>query len=141
VRTTLIVCVLALGAVLAWPARQPVSAQASLDYDYFKARVQPIFLTKRPGHARCISCHASGTPLRLQPLTPGSTTWSEEDSRKNFQTIQRVAFAGNARSRLLVHPLEETAGGDFYHSGGKHWTSQADPEWQTLRNWVMGQTK
>ena len=41
------------------------SAQASLDYEYFKAKVQPIFMTKRPGHARCIACHISGTPLRL----------------------------------------------------------------------------
>jgi hypothetical protein len=140
----LIACVVALGAVFAWPARQPMSAQtaqSALDYEYFKAKVEPIFLNKRPGHARCISCHGSGTPLRLQPLDPGASTWTDEESRKNFQTIQRVAFAGNAKSRLLLHPLEESAGGDFFHSGGKHWTSQNDPEWQVLKNWVMGQTK
>jgi hypothetical protein len=121
VRTTLIACVVALGVVFAWPADQRIAAQASLDYEYFKAKVQPIFLTKRPGHARCISCHGSGTPLRLQALPQGATTWNDEDSRKNFQTIQRVA-AGGTRSRLLLHPLDEKAGGDFYHSGGKHWT-------------------
>jgi hypothetical protein len=134
-------CAAAVGLVVLWPAQPQISAQASLDYEYFKAKVQPIFLNKRPGHARCISCHGSGTPLRLQALDPGATTWTDEESRKNFQTIQRVAFAGNARSRLLVHPLEESAGGDFYHSGGKHWTSQNDPEWLVLKNWVMGQTK
>jgi hypothetical protein len=133
-------CAAAVGLVVLWPAQPQISAQA-LDYEYFKAKVQPIFLNKRPGHARCISCHGSGTPLRLQALDPGAATWTEEESRKNFQIIQRVAFAGNARSRLLLHPLEEKAGGDFFHSGGKHWTSQDDPEWQTLRNWVMGQTK
>jgi hypothetical protein len=42
---------------------------------------------------------------------------------------------------LLVHPLAEKAGGDFYHSGGKHWNSQNDPEWRTLRAWVLGETK
>jgi hypothetical protein len=47
---------------------------------------------------------------------------------------------GNAASRLLTHTLDEKAGGDFYHSGGKHWSSQDEPEWQTLRAWVMGQT-
>jgi len=141
VRTTIIAGVLALVAVLAWPAQQTIAAQAALDYDYFKAKVQPIFLTKRPGHARCISCHGSGTPLRLQPLAAGTTAWTEDDSRKNFQAIQRVAFAGNVKSRLLLHALDESAGGDFYHSGGKHWTSQNDPEWQVLRNWVLGQTK
>jgi len=138
VRTTLIACATALGIVFAWPARQPVAAQASLDYEYFKAKVQPIFLAKRPGHARCISCHGSGTPLRLQALASGSATWTEEDSRKNFQAIQRVA-AGGTRSRLLLHPLEEKAGGDFYHSGGKHWSSQSDPEWLVLKTFVAGQ--
>jgi hypothetical protein len=134
-------CAVVVGLVLARPAQQQIAAQASLDYEYFKTKVQPIFLTKRPGHARCISCHGSGTPLRLQPLAAGTAAWTEDDSRKNFQAIQRVAFAGNVKSRLLLHALDESAGGDFYHSGGKHWTSQNDPEWQVLRNWVTGQTK
>ena len=56
-------------------AQQPASsstAKASLDYGFFKTKVQPIFSNKRPGHARCIACHGQGTPLRLQPLAPGS---------------------------------------------------------------------
>jgi hypothetical protein len=118
---------------------QTEAAKPTLDYEFFKARVQPIFLAKRPGHARCIACHGSGTPLRLQPPAKGSSTFSEEDSRKNFETIRRVVVPGSVRSRLLVHPLEEKAGGDFYHNGGKHWTSQDDPEWQTLKAFVMGQ--
>ena len=111
----------------------------SLDYETYKAKIQPIFVAKRPGHARCVACHTSGTPLRLQPLAKGSTTWSEDETRKNFEAVrQRAALPGNAKSPLLIHPLEETAGGDFYHSGGKHWTSQNDPEWQALRAWIMG---
>ena len=132
----------ALSALAA--AQQPApsaSTSASLDYDFFKARIQPIFLAKRPGHARCIACHGSGTPLRLQPLPPGAATWNEEDSRKNFDAVRRVATPGNMKSKLLVHPLAEDAGGDFYHNGGKHWNSQNDPEWQALKNWIMGQTK
>ena len=39
---------------------------------------------------------------------------------------------------LLIHPLDEQAGGDFFHSGGKHWDSQSDPEWQTLKAFVLG---
>jgi len=110
-----------------------------LDYEFFKTKVQPIFLAKRPGHARCIACHGSGTPLRLQPLSPGSASWNEEESRKNFEAMQRVASPGNLKSRLLVHPLDEQAGGDFYHNGGKHWRSQNDAEWQTLKAWILGQ--
>jgi hypothetical protein len=123
-------------------AQQPLSAPPAtpaLDFEFFKTRVQPIFLAKRPGHARCVACHGQGTTLRLQPLAAGSASWTEEDSRKNFEAVQRVARDG-MKSRLLVHPLDEKAGGDFYHSGGKHWTSQTDPEWQTLRAWVLGQT-
>jgi hypothetical protein len=121
------------------PAAAPASS-ASLDFDFFKTRVQPIFVAKRPGHARCIACHGSGTPLRLQPPSAGSTTWSEEESRKNFEAVRRVVVPGNVNSRLLMHPLDEKAGGDFYHSGGKHWSSQNEPEWQTLKAWVLGQT-
>jgi len=123
------------------PARSATTASAALDYEFFKNKVQPIFLAKRPGHARCIACHGSGTPLRLQPLSPGASSWNEAESRKNFEAIVRVATPGNLKSRLLLHPLEEKAGGDFYHNGGKHWQSQNDPEWQTLKAFIVGQTK
>jgi hypothetical protein len=118
----------------------PPASPQPLDFEFFKARVQPILLAKRPGHARCIACHGSGTPLRFQPLAKGSTTWTDDEARKSFQAIQRVVVPGNLKSRLLLHPLEEQAGGDFYHSGGKHFASQNDPEWQVLKAFVLGQT-
>ena len=134
--TTVVCWALWLVGSLVQPPSSPSTA-SSLDFDYFKTKVQPIFVAKRPGHARCISCHASGTPLRLQPLPKGSTTWSEEDSRKNFEAVTRMVVPGSStKSRLLIHPLAEQAGGDFYHSGGKHWDSQNDPEWQILKAWV-----
>ena len=134
-RMTLIAAALALIALPALAGQQP-----SLDYEYFKTKVQPIFVAKRPGHARCISCHGSGTPLRLQPLAPGATSWTDEESQKNFQVIRRVSIAG-MKSRLITHPLEEQAGGDFYHSGGKHFASQNDPEWKVLQAFVQGASK
>jgi hypothetical protein len=127
--------VLMLAGLLA--QEQPPAA--TLDYEFFKTRVQPIFLAKRPGHARCVSCHVAGTQLRLQPLSTGTSTWSDEESRKNFEAFRRVASDG-PKSRLLIHPLAEQAGGDFYHSGGKHWKTQGDQEWQTLKAWVLGET-
>jgi len=112
----------------------------ALDYEFFKARVQPIFVAERPGHSRCIACHGSGTPMRLQPLAAGQATWSDEQSRKNFDVVRRMVVPGSAKSRLLLHPLAEAGGGDFYHNGGKHWSSQNDPEFQTVKAWVMGAT-
>ena len=129
--------IMALLPIIALLAQQP----ASLDFEYFKTKIQPIFLAKRPTHARCVSCHTTGTPMRLQPLAPGAATWSDEESRKNFDVIRARVITGNPlKSKLLTHPLAEQAGGDVAHDGGKHWMSQDDPEWQTLAAWVKGQT-
>ena len=132
-----------LAAVAPARAQQPAASPSSptLDYDFFKARVQPMFTTKRAGNARCVSCHDSGTPMRLQKLAPGNATWSEEDSRKNFEIVKSRVVAGKPEiSKLLRHPLAESAGGDPHHDGGKHWTSKDDPEWQMLAAWVKGET-
>jgi hypothetical protein len=131
---------LIIAGLLMPQASRPAGAPG-LDYDVFKSKIEPIFLAKRPGHARCVACHASGTPFRLQPLAPGAATWNEEESRKNFDAVRRVAAPGNLKSPILMHPLAEEAGGDFFHNGGKHWQSQNDPEWQTLKAWILGQTK
>ena len=142
----LVVCLslpAAVSLLAKWQAEgsQPVASSpaASLDYEFFKNKVEPVFLAKRPGHARCVACHAvNNSTFHLEPLSPGSTTWNEEESRKNFEAIQKVVVPGNWESPLLLHPLAEQAGGDFFHSGGKHFNSQDDPEWQTLKAWVLG---
>ena len=121
-------------------AQEP-SAPATpvLDFEFFKTKVQPIFLAKREGHTRCVSCHSKGTPMRLQALSPGAATWTEEQSRRNFQVVLTKVVPYNLlQSRLLLQPLASEGGGTFYHSGGKHWNSFLDPEWQTLANWVCG---
>jgi hypothetical protein len=109
-----------------------------LDYTFFKERVQPIFLAKRAGHARCVACHSHGTPA-LQPLAQGATTWTEEQSRLNFAAWKAFVVPGSPqKSPLLLHPLAKEAGGDRFHAGGKHWNSQDDPEWRILAAWVSG---
>jgi len=138
---------LLLAALLTqFPASATLRAQASgppaataLDFEYFKTRVQPILLAKREGHTRCVVCHSKGTPMRLQELPAGATTWNDQQSKQNFQVISArvVPFQIN-NSKFLLHPLASEAGGTFYHSGGKHWNSFLNPEWQTLANWVCG---
>lgn len=109
-----------------------VSAQSpSLDYTYFRDRVQPVFLKKRPGHARCVSCHIHRVPA-LEKLSPGATNWNEEQSRKNFQNWR--LFTG----KMLAAPLATAAGGSKFHPGGKHFASKDDPEWKTLAAWARG---
>jgi hypothetical protein len=113
------------------------SAAPALDYEVFKSRVQPVFLNKRKGHARCYACHSQGTPFRLQALSPGEATWNEEESRKNFQATERVVVPGDPdASRLLLMPLAGDAGGERFHPGGKHWDSKDDPEWKAIADWI-----
>ena len=114
------------------------SPTPSLDFEYYRARVEPIFLKKRPGHARCVVCHAgSNNAFRLQPLPAGSLTWTEEQSRRNFEIVCRLVTPGDpTSSRLLLHPLSPKAGGDAFHSGGRQFTSQDDPDWRALADWV-----
>jgi hypothetical protein len=135
-------------AVLVWflsavMLQQPAaSSTSSLDFEYFKTRVQPIFLAKRQGHARCYSCHSQGTTMRLQPLASGSTTWNDEQSRKNFEAVSKMVNTGDPmKSQLLLHPLAQEVGGTLFHNGGKHWTTKDNAEWKTLAAWVGGQKK
>ena len=131
--------VLLVGAWLGLQTATPPATASALDYETFKTQIEPIFLAKRPGHARCYTCHSTGTPLRLQRLTPGNAAWTEAQSKMNFEAVQKEVLAGvPLKSRLLIHPLATDAGGDHFHNGGKHWTSQSNPEWQTLAAWVGG---
>ena len=131
--------ILALAALPALWSASPADGP-SLDCTFFKERVQPIFLKKRPGHARCVTCHSHGSPP-LQPLSPGANTWNEDESRANFAMWKQFVVPGNPlKSPLLLHPLAREAGGDHFHAGGRHWQSRNDPEWQTLAAWVNGQT-
>ena len=117
-----------------------VAQRRALDFETFRTRVQPILLDKRSGLARCYVCHSQGTPFRLQALSPGSATWNDEESQRNFEAIQRLVVPGDpVSSRLLMMPLATEAGGDPFHPGGKRWTSRDDPEWQILARWVNGQ--
>ena len=133
--------ILAVLAFSATPLLAQQSARPALDFDYFKAHVQPVFTTKRDGNARCVTCHSIRDVMHLQPLAEGSATWNEADARLNFNMASAFVVPGNPdASRLLRHPLAEDAGGDGHHDGGKHWTSKDDPEWQRLAAWVNGAT-
>ena len=114
----------------------------TLNYEFFKSRVEPIFLTKRPDHARCYVCHVeSNNAFHLEKLSPDAATWTEEQSRRNFETVEKLVNPGDPdTSRLLLHPLGPEGGGDVFHSGGRQFPSKRDPAWRTLAAWVNGAT-
>jgi len=130
--------------MLRWPLLLVVltglSGAQALDYQIYKTTVEPIFLKKRPTHARCVVCHAAAShPFRLEPLDPGATSWTDAQSRKNFETVSHLVKPGEPLSSiLLIQPLAHSAGGAEFHSGGRQFASQDDPDWQAMAAWVNG---
>ena len=125
-----------------WPlllvALTGLGGAQALDYQIYKTTVEPIFLKKRPTHARCVVCHAAAShPFRLEPLDQGATSWTDAQSRKNFETVSHLVKPGEPlASILLIQPLAHAAGGAEFHSGGRQFASQDDPDWQAMAAWV-----
>jgi hypothetical protein len=139
----LVVATTAASAFLLATAPFASSGAATLDYDYFKAKVQPIFLAKRPGHAPCVVCHAgANNQLKLQLLPEGQKAWDEEDTRKNIDTVSKIVQAADdpLQSKILIHPLAPEAGGDAFHSGGRQFANKNDPAWKAIAAWAQGAT-
>lgn len=120
------------------PSASSSSDSDALDYQIFKTKIEPIFLKQRPGHARCYGCHIlPNLDFHLEPLSPGSTEWSDVESKLNFQHVLEHVVPGDpTSSRLLLHPLAPEAGGDAFHSGGRQFSTQNDPDWLVLAEWV-----
>ena len=123
-------------ALFFWMAADP------LDFEFFVKRIEPIFLRSREGQARCYNCHSlesNKALFHLEPLGPDDK-WTRDQSRRNFESALKVIdLSQPLKSRLLLHPLAEDAGGDPFHTGGKFWKSKDDPEWRILAQWVSKQ--
>ena len=142
-------------AMLLWVFGPSVTAQTpsgpdaqapQLDYEFFKTRVEPIFLKKRSDdHARCYVCHQvmrhGGLPLSLDVLPTGASFWTDEQSRHNFEIVSKLVVPGNPSLSLLLRmPLAPEAGGlADTHQGGRQFASEDDPDWKNMKAWVMGQ--
>ena len=126
--------------VLAAGASAVADPKPALDFDFFKVKVEPIFLQKRSGHTRCYVCHAeSNNALRLEKLPPGQNAWTREQSHRNFEVVAKLVNPGDpATSRLLLHPLAPEGGGDTFHSGGRQFATKDDPAWKILAQWING---
>ena len=124
----------------------PDTQKPQLDYEFFKTRVEPIFLKVRSeDHARCYVCHQvmrhGGGPLSLDMLPSGASFWTEEQSRHNFEVVSKLVVPGDpSRSLFLRMPLAPEAGGlADTHQGGRQFASENDPDWQNMKAWVLGQ--
>jgi len=102
--------------------------------------VQRIFIDKREDRMECVHCHGGGARGFARAIPEGRDYWNLEESERNFEILRRYIEPGfPLMSRFLTHPLAPAAGGDHYHSGGRRWPAQSDPEWQMLAAWVRGE--
>jgi hypothetical protein len=133
-----------LGITAQAPQAVATTPGPTLDFEYFKAKVEPIFLQKREGHTRCYVCHAEDSraaisAFRLKKIDPNATFWTDEQSRANFELVSKLVIPGEPmKSRFVVHTLSKEVGGDFLHQGGRQFLSQDDPDWKILAAWVIG---
>lgn len=127
-------------------AQAPAGSKVSLDYEFFKTQVQPIFLKKRwPDHARCYVCHETshhnGREFFLARLANGAGTWTEEQSRANFKVVSTFVTPGNPLTSLFaIMPLAPEVGGIAdTHQGGRQFRTQDDPDWKIFAAWIRGE--
>ena len=140
-RSMMLAAVMVLGAIAPTGLVAQPKAKPTLDYDFYKARVEPLFLKKKAGHTRCVVCHSeSNNFFKLEPMSSGAKAWNEEQSRKNFEMASILVNPGDpATSRLLQQPLAPEGGGNVFHSGGRQFASKDDPNWKILADWVNGE--
>ena len=87
--------------------------------------------------ARPATIATLGLLFAVAPLAAGATNWTEEQSQQNFQAVSRLVKPGDPlSSALLKHPLSGEAGGDIFHSGGRQFVSQSDPDWKAIADWI-----
>jgi len=133
-------------AVLSWiqslPAdRYVAKADPPIDFEFFRACVQPVFANPREGHIKCSNCHADGM-IGFAPVPQNGSTWTDQEAQRAFSTITRLILPGNPeQSRFLLKPLHPDGGGSYTHNGPRRWQSRKDPEWQMLAGWVRGERK
>ena len=124
------------------PAGMMAEAAPVPDFEFFQSCIQRIFLDREDETDRmeCAACHGGGVRGFAQEIPEARDYWNEEESRANYGIVMEFVEPGfPLRSRFLTHPLDPHAGGDNYHSGGRRWHSQDDPEWQMLAAWARGE--
>jgi HEAT repeat protein len=119
-----------------------------LDYEFFKAKVQPLFnQTARMDGKSCAHCHSTHTILRLhRPNERGSLT--EEQIRDNyFSALKVVNLLEPEKSLLLQKPLSDAStegvlnAAKLPHGGGKRWDGIDSAGYKTILEWIHGAKK
>lgn len=114
----------------------PADAVVEVDFDFFRACVQPIFVNPIANAMPCAECHSGEFAIP----NPENSYWTQEQSQQAFEALLSWVDPGRPDySRFLHKPLHPNAGGDLMHNGGRRWYSKDDPERLALEAWVRGE--
>jgi hypothetical protein len=131
-----------------WRAELGAVENVAPDFEYFKARVQPLLVKPGADGRACVMCHATQAGFALK--LPGKAGFSEAQSRANFESVLRqVNREAPKKSKVLLKPTRpnDNAGDPALegatHGGGTRWgrsTEEASGsvEYETILDWIRG---
>jgi len=131
----------ALRTIAELSGKLPDLQPRTLDFDFFRERVQPLFFQPAQRDKRaCIECHFNHTLLQVRrPLTVA-------DARTNYLSALKVVNLNDPeRSLLLTKPLADAStegqvgATKVSHGGDRRWpTGEKSREYQTILAWING---
>jgi len=121
-----------------------VAAARALDYDFFVARVMPLFTAKGGDGNACVNCHDTHAILRLsRPDAAGKFT--DDQLRGNYASALGVIDTINPENSLLLRkPISDASQEGVVgtkrtpHGGGQRWSGTDDPAYRTVLEWING---
>lgn len=133
-------------ALDAWIQGEKLTAalQGLLDYDYYREKVEPLFVELGSDGSSCATCHNTHAVFNLKPL-PSNGQYGLAESRHNYANALKVIDVDDpSRSLMLLKPIsprqtnEDTG---FGHAGGVRWQQGANSEqWKLVYEWIRRRT-
>ncbi|HTN42936.1 MAG TPA: hypothetical protein VMN77_03975 [Nitrospiria bacterium] len=118
------------------------SGAGSLDYDEFKANIQPVFDSRGCSNSNCHyrdknNPNSGGPGGSLRIFNCKTDPCTEDQFRANFDSASGMTDIANpAGSKLLLKPLAVSAGG-IQHLGGDIFPNTSDPDYLTILSWIQ----
>jgi hypothetical protein len=114
----------------------------SLDYDAFKANIQPVLDRRGCSNSKCHyrdkanpSNGGPGGSFRIFNCTDDPC--SEDQFRANYDSASGMCDISNStNSKILLKPLAVSAGG-IQHLGGDIFLNATDPDYLTILSWIQ----
>lgn len=121
-----------------------VNPREALDFNFFRARVEPLLAKAGTDGQSCVECHVTHTIFKLQrPNEKGEFTL--EQTKENFENAMKVVDLAYPESSLILRKPMSTAKAEgvvganqLAHGGERRWENEQAEEYQTILRWLRG---